>query len=60
VNPAVAVFLGWAFVNEPIGARVIAAGAMILLAVVLIVGAKPRLRRPRPRLRPALAAIRAR
>jgi len=58
VNPAVAVFLGWAVVNEPIGPRVIVAGAMILVAVALIIGARPRL--PRRRLRPVLAGIRAR
>jgi drug/metabolite transporter (DMT)-like permease len=58
VNPVVAVSLGWAVVNEPIGPRVLVAGAMILVAVALIVGARPRL--PRRRLRPVLAGIRAR
>jgi len=37
VNPLVAVFLGWAVLSEPISARTIAAGAIILGAVALIV-----------------------
>jgi drug/metabolite transporter (DMT)-like permease len=37
VNPLVAVFLGWAVENEPIGARTLVAGALILAAVALIV-----------------------
>ena len=37
VNPLVAVFLGWAIENEPIGARTIIAGGLILAAVALIV-----------------------
>jgi drug/metabolite transporter (DMT)-like permease len=41
VNPVVAVFLGWAIVSEPIGARTLVAGAMILLAVALIVRGRP-------------------
>ncbi|MFN2466633.1 MAG: EamA family transporter [Gaiellaceae bacterium] len=41
VNPVVAVCLGWAIENEPIGPRTIVAGAMILTAVVLIVSARP-------------------
>jgi drug/metabolite transporter (DMT)-like permease len=41
VNPVVAVFLGWAVESEPIGARTLVAGAMILLAVALIVRTRP-------------------
>jgi drug/metabolite transporter (DMT)-like permease len=41
VNPVVAVFLGWALESEPIGARTMVAGAMILLAVALIVRTRP-------------------
>ena len=41
VNPVVAVFLGWAIENEPIGVRTLVAGAMILLAVALIVRSRP-------------------
>jgi drug/metabolite transporter (DMT)-like permease len=41
VNPVVAVWLGWALESEPIGARTLIAGAMILLAVALIVRARP-------------------
>jgi drug/metabolite transporter (DMT)-like permease len=36
VNPLVAVALGWAIRNEPIGLRVLGGGALIVLAVVLI------------------------
>jgi drug/metabolite transporter (DMT)-like permease len=58
VNPAVAVLLGWLFVNETIGPRVVVAGAMIIAAVALIV-AKPRERREKARVRAALP-VRAR
>jgi drug/metabolite transporter (DMT)-like permease len=37
VNPLVAVFLGWVVLSEPVSARTIAAGAIILGAVALIV-----------------------
>lgn len=36
VNPVIAVFLGWAFANEPISARTMIAAGVILAAVVLI------------------------
>jgi drug/metabolite transporter (DMT)-like permease len=36
VNPVVALFLGWALADEPVGARTLIAAAMILSAVVLI------------------------
>src|SRR4051794_9866671 len=37
VNPLVAVFLGWAIENEPVTARTLVAGGVILAAVALIV-----------------------
>lgn len=40
VNPLVAVLLGWAFADEHVGARVLVAGAAIVLAVVLIIKGK--------------------
>jgi drug/metabolite transporter (DMT)-like permease len=36
VNPAVAVFLGWAFAGEHVGGREIAAGLVILSSVALL------------------------
>jgi drug/metabolite transporter (DMT)-like permease len=36
VNPVVAVGLGWAFASEPITLRMVGAGAVIVVAVVLI------------------------
>ena len=36
VNPVVAVLLGWAIAGEAVGGRTLAAGAVIVLAVVLI------------------------
>ena len=39
VNPVVAVLLGWALADEPLGLRVMAAAAMIVAAVALITGA---------------------
>ena len=59
VNPVVAVFLGWAIESEPIGLRTLVAGAMILLAVALIVKARPARTRPRAPV-PAAAPARAR
>jgi drug/metabolite transporter (DMT)-like permease len=41
VNPVVAVFLGWAILAEPITAATLVAGAIIVLAVALIVSARP-------------------
>jgi drug/metabolite transporter (DMT)-like permease len=60
VNPAVAVFLGWAIVSEPIGPRVLIAATMIIAAVALIVGAKPRTRRRAARAPVAAVPARAR
>ena len=36
VNPVVAIFLGWAFANEPLTARTLLAAAVIVAAVVII------------------------
>jgi drug/metabolite transporter (DMT)-like permease len=41
VNPVVAVFLGWAVLAEPITAGTLVAGAIIVVAVALIVSARP-------------------
>lgn len=46
VNPIVAVILGWLILQEPIDARTIIAGAVIVVAVVLIVTSRGRLQRP--------------
>jgi drug/metabolite transporter (DMT)-like permease len=48
VNPAVAVFLGWAFVGEQIGGREIAAGLVILSSVALIAFARAPREQPEP------------
>jgi drug/metabolite transporter (DMT)-like permease len=40
VNPVVAVLLGWAMLGEPITARTLLAGGVILVAVALIVSAR--------------------
>jgi drug/metabolite transporter (DMT)-like permease len=37
VNPVIAVFLGWAFNDEAIGARTLVAGAAIVAGVALMV-----------------------
>jgi drug/metabolite transporter (DMT)-like permease len=44
VNPVVAVALGWALASEPLSPRILVAGAMIVAAVVLIVGRPARRR----------------
>jgi drug/metabolite transporter (DMT)-like permease len=46
VNPIVAVILGWIVLQEPIDGRTTVAGAVIVLAVALIVTARGRLQRP--------------
>ena len=40
VNPIIAVVLGWAFANEPLGARTLIAAAVILGGVALITSAR--------------------
>jgi drug/metabolite transporter (DMT)-like permease len=59
VNPVVAVFLGWAIESEPIGVRTVLAGAMILVAVALIIGVRPTRGRMTARV-PAATPARAR
>ena len=49
VNPVVAVILGAVVRNEPIDARTLVAGAVIIGAVALIVTARGRMQAPRPR-----------
>jgi drug/metabolite transporter (DMT)-like permease len=46
VNPVVAVFLGWLILSEPLTLRTLLAGAVILVAVALIVGARSAAARP--------------
>jgi drug/metabolite transporter (DMT)-like permease len=46
VNPIVAVALGWTLASEPVTARVLVAGALIVTAVIVILGVWER---PRPR-----------
>jgi drug/metabolite transporter (DMT)-like permease len=48
VNPVVAVFLGWLFLDEPLGVRTLVAAVVIVAAVVLIVTARGRAARPAP------------
>jgi drug/metabolite transporter (DMT)-like permease len=40
VNPAVAVFLGWAFVGEHVGGKEVAAGLVILTSIALLLTAR--------------------
>jgi drug/metabolite transporter (DMT)-like permease len=54
VNPVVAVALGAAFLGEPVGLRTLAAGAVVVVAVALIVGGGSR--RVERRVRAALPA----
>lgn len=46
VNPIVAVILGWLILGEPITARTVLAGAVIIAGVAVIVSARGRLARP--------------
>jgi drug/metabolite transporter (DMT)-like permease len=48
VNPAVAVFLGWAFVGEHVGSREIAAGLVILSSVAMLLLAREPRAEPEP------------
>ncbi len=48
VNPVVAVALGWLWLREPLGPKVLAASALIVAAVALITWAKSRPNRPAP------------
>ena len=40
VNPVVAVFLGWAFLSEPVTVRTVVAGAIVLGSVALIIASR--------------------
>ena len=42
VNPVIAVFLGWAIRDEPLRSTTVIAGAIIVVAVAMIVGSKSR------------------
>jgi drug/metabolite transporter (DMT)-like permease len=53
VNPAVAVFLGWLILSEPVTAVVLGGGLLVVVGVALVVGGE-RL----PRARPAVASDR--
>jgi drug/metabolite transporter (DMT)-like permease len=46
VNPVVAVFLGWAFLDEPVTMRTLVAGAIVVAAVAIIISASQE--RPAP------------
>lgn len=46
VNPVVAVFLGWAFLDEPLGPRTILAAGIIITAVVVITTQRARTSTP--------------
>ena len=50
VNPVIAVILGWALLQEPIDGRTLVAGAVIVVAVALIVTARSRLPHPAARI----------
>jgi drug/metabolite transporter (DMT)-like permease len=53
VNPAVAVFLGWAFAGEHVGGREIAAGLVILSSVAMLIFS----RKPRPATEPIAESV---
>jgi drug/metabolite transporter (DMT)-like permease len=56
VNPVVAVLLGTLLADEALSARTLAGGAVIVVAVVLIVTAKPRAAEAEPALEPVREA----
>lgn len=51
VNPAVAVFLGWLILSEPVTAVVLGGGLLVVVGVALVVGGE-RLARARPAVAP--------
>ncbi len=55
VNPAVAVILGWALLGAAVTVRTLAAGAVIVAALVLVASARPDSARPESRLRRPLS-----
>ena len=48
VNPAIAVLLGWAFLNEQVASTTLVAGAVIVVAVAMIVGSRTKMREGEP------------
>jgi drug/metabolite transporter (DMT)-like permease len=48
VNPAIAVLLGWAFLNEQVASTTLVAGAVIIVAVAMIVGSRTKMREGEP------------
>jgi drug/metabolite transporter (DMT)-like permease len=48
VNPAIAVLLGWAFLNEQVASTTLIAGAVIVVAVAMIVGSRTKMREGEP------------
>jgi len=48
VNPVIAVLLGWAFLNEHVGPTTILAGAVIVVAVAMIVSSRTKMREGEP------------
>jgi len=56
VNPAVAVFLGWAFAGEQLGSRELVSGFVVLTSVMLLLFAREPRREPEPEPEPARAA----
>jgi len=57
VNPVVAVILGWIILQEPIDARTLLAGIVIVAAVALIVTARGRMWRPAARTEPVVTPL---
>lgn len=47
VNPVIAVFLGWQFAGEAVTGRVFVAGALIIIAVAVLVSHSPRIKKQR-------------
>ena len=45
VNPVVAMYLGWAFNNEPITSRILIASMLLITAVVIVIRFAPRAKR---------------
>jgi drug/metabolite transporter (DMT)-like permease len=48
VNPAIAVLLGWAFLDEAVPSTTLIAGAVIVVAVAMIVGSRTKMREGEP------------
>jgi drug/metabolite transporter (DMT)-like permease len=48
VNPAIAVLLGWAFLSEQVSSTTLVAGAVIVVAVAMIVGSRTKMREGEP------------